>query len=84
MTLGKASSVKSQCANSICDPAAKNDLSSAKTLSTISTVGFIVGLAGIGAGILGLVMPEGQVTLKKTGGAGLTLYPTGNGLGGTF
>jgi len=58
LTLAEAGTVKSQCANGICDPAAKNDLDSASSLATISTIGFAV--AGVGAvcGVVGLLLPR--------------------------
>jgi hypothetical protein len=58
LTLAEAGSVKSQCARGICDPAAKNDLDSASSLATISTIGFAV--AGVGAvcGVVGLLLPR--------------------------
>lgn len=86
MTLGKASDVKDNCANNVCGPEAKDDLDGANTLGLISTVGFVVGIAGLGAGILGLVMPEAMTTKGMGEGPrfGLRLHPTANGIGGTF
>jgi len=72
MTLSKANKVDPQCANDICAPAAKSDLDSAKTLGTISTIGFAVGAAGVVAGVVGLLLPrERRVAwLGPTGIAG--------------
>lgn len=58
MTLSKASDVEPQCANNICAPTAKDDLESANTLSTVSTIAFAVGGAGILAGAIGLLLPR--------------------------
>lgn len=52
MTLSKASDVEPECANDICAPTAKDNLDSAHTLSSISTIGFIVG--GVGAVAVGV------------------------------
>ncbi|MBX3232283.1 MAG: hypothetical protein KIT84_21910 [Labilithrix sp.] len=81
MTLGKASDVSQLCENNICAPSAQSDLDSATLLATVSTIAFGVGLAGIGAGVLGLAMPRQGET---KGHAGLSIRPTLNGLGGTF
>jgi hypothetical protein len=58
LTLSKASTVKVQCQNDICDPNAKADLDSAGTLATISTIGFIAGGAGLALGVVGLLLPR--------------------------
>lgn len=77
MTLGKASDVAPQCARNICAPSAQKDLDSANTLSTVSTIAFGIGVVGLGAGILGLVMP-------REGGRRGSIRPTMNGVEGTF
>lgn len=85
MTLNKASDVKKSCEDNICGPEAKKDLDRANTLGTVSTIAVAVGIAGIGAGILGLAMPPKDA---KTGAGsskiGLRLHPTVSGIGGTF
>ena len=58
LTLSKAGDVKPQCANGICDPAAKGDLDSASSMATISTIGFAAGGAGILCGVVGLLLPR--------------------------
>jgi hypothetical protein len=58
LTLAEAGTVKSQCARGICDPAAKDDLASASSLATISTVGFAVAGAGAVCGVVGLLLPR--------------------------
>ena len=58
LTLSKAGDVKTQCANGICDPAAKSDLDSASSLATISTIGFAVAGAGALCGVVGLLLPR--------------------------
>ncbi len=58
LTLSEAGTVKAQCENGICDRKVKNDLDSANSLATISTLGFAV--AGVGAvcGVVGLLLPR--------------------------
>jgi hypothetical protein len=48
MVLSKKSTLKGECTNDVC-PAGNSDLSSANTLATVSTVGFIA--AGVGAAV---------------------------------
>ncbi|MDB5214597.1 MAG: hypothetical protein JWO86_2524 [Myxococcaceae bacterium] len=60
LTLSKAGDVKTQCANGICDPAAKTDLDSANSLATISTIGFAVGGAGALCVVVGLLLPRSR------------------------
>lgn len=58
LTLSKAGTVKAQCENDICDPSAKDDLDSAGTLATISTIGFAAGGVGLVCGVVGLLLPK--------------------------
>ena len=58
ITLSKAGTVKTQCENGICDPAAKADLDSAGSLATISTIGFAAAGAGLVCGVVGLLLPR--------------------------
>jgi hypothetical protein len=65
LALGKDSTVKSNCPNQICPPAFHDDLNSAKTFSTISTVSFGVGLIGIGVGVWGLISTSSSAAAVK-------------------
>ncbi|MDB4938305.1 MAG: hypothetical protein JWP87_5277 [Labilithrix sp.] len=87
LTLAKSGTVKTQCENGICDPAAKADLDSASSLATISTIGFAV--AGVGAvcGVVGLVLPKTKSeTALQSGGvrAAVWLGPGSMGVRGSF
>jgi hypothetical protein len=75
----KASDVKAQCENNICDPAAKSDLDSAKSMATISTIGFAVGGAGLVAGAIGLFLPKDHTTTTA-----VWVGPGSVGLAGAF
>ncbi len=55
IALSKASTVKSECPNGQCPPAAHSDLNLTNALSTTSTVAFVIGALGVGVGIVGLV-----------------------------
>ena len=68
MTLSRANRVEPQCANDICAPTARDDLDSARTLGTISTVAFVVGGVGIAAGVVGLLLPKRSHVALGPGG----------------
>ena len=77
MTLSKASDVKAQCENGICDPSARSALSSSQSLATVSTVGFIAAGVGLTAGIIGLALPKTstETALQSRGLAGTSFWP---------
>lgn len=87
MTLSKASDVKAQCANGICDPAAESDLSSSKSTATVSTIGFIAGGVGLTVGIIGLLLPKTTTETalhSRERSAAFWVGPGSAGLRGTF
>ena len=90
LTLSKAGDVKTQCANGICDPAAKSDLDSASSLATISTIGFAVAGAGALCGVVGLLLPRTHVETSQTAlqsgerRAAVWIGPGGMGVRGSF
>ena len=55
MSLSKTSTLKEQCPNDRCPAALEDDLASARTLATVSTIAFVIAGAGIVAGVVGLV-----------------------------
>jgi hypothetical protein len=69
MSLGKTSDLKDRCPDDRCTPAEQGDLDSASTLATISTIGFGVGIAGVAAGVVLLVVrpKEARVTARRAG-----------------
>ena len=82
LTLSKSGSVKAQCANNVCDPAAQSELDSANSLATISTIGFIAGGAGLALGVVGLLLPK--ATVEPLIQSGLWVSPTSVGLRRSF
>jgi len=95
LTLSKASDVKSQCENGICDPAAAGDLDTSRGLATISTIGFAVAGAGVVLGVVGLLLPRTSSTRERARSvpsqtalhftnSGLWVGPGSAGVGGTF
>lgn len=84
MTLSRASKAKSNCVGNECDPAAQSDIDAARTLGTVSTISFGVGLVGAGVGVYGLLRPPTATTPAQ----GLVVRPwvgPGNaGIAGSF
>lgn len=56
MSATKTSDIKAGCEGTRCPEDSQSDIDSAKTLATVSNIGFGVGILGLGVGILGLVM----------------------------
>ncbi len=57
MAMSNASSAKDSCEGNRCRPEAQSDIDSSKTMGTISTISFAVGVLGAGVGIYGLLNP---------------------------
>jgi hypothetical protein len=77
------SKAKENCDTSAkeCGPAGQSDLQSSRTWSTVSNVGFGVGLAGIALGTYGLLTAKPG---KRESAVNVTLYPGGAGVFGRF
>lgn len=59
LALGKKGSLDGQCtADKLCGPSARSDLDAAQTFGTISTIGFVVGVVGVAAGVVLFLWPE--------------------------
>ena len=90
LSFSKASEVKDQCTNDVCPAKLQGDLDSAKSLGTISTIAFVAGGVGVGAGVLGLVLKSTESSSESppAATAKLTLRPdvgpTWMGLHGSF
>ncbi|MDB4998650.1 MAG: hypothetical protein JWM74_6082 [Myxococcaceae bacterium] len=72
ISMSKTSSLKDQCPNGKCPPSVydsssfQSDLSSAKTMGTVSTISFIVGGVGIGVGVVALFLPSSASASAST------------------
>lgn len=78
--MSKQSSLDDTCTNKACPPSSKDDITSLKTSSMLSTIGFVAGGVGlVSAAVLYFVGKPSHATIGKA-----TLAPMGNGFGGTF
>lgn len=67
MELGKVSGLESLCPDKQCPPEHRSEVDSARTLATISTVGFAVGAAGAVTGAVLLVLRKKPDPAKASG-----------------
>jgi hypothetical protein len=93
MSISKVSDVKEQCPNDRCPPERQPDIDSAKSLGTVSTIAFIAGGVGVGAGVIGLVLQSRESNAEQPPGTTAratslkiqpNVGPTWAGLSGTF
>lgn len=89
MSISKTGTLKDVCQNDVCPPDKQGDIDDAKGLGNVSTIAFIVGAAGIGAGVVGLVLSGKEKRERTTDPrqAGLVrpiVSPTYLGLSGRF
>ena len=82
LALGKASDVKSACSGTHCPPGTKSTVTSGRTMATVSTIGFVVGGAGLVAAAVGYFV----LSKPSTTTARITPFVTASSLGldGTF
>ncbi|HEX8795126.1 MAG TPA: hypothetical protein VF765_29465 [Polyangiaceae bacterium] len=62
MSMSQTSSIKnsSACSGNVCNSSKDGDISSAKTLATVSTISFIAGGVGLTVGVIGLFVGGGS------------------------
>jgi len=87
LALGEHGSLDSACNTSkVCPSSSQGTLDSLHTTSTVSTIGFVVGGLGVGAGVALLFLPIAHRDSKAEQGLVLQPYvgPTGAGLAGRF
>ena len=82
-----ASDLKSKCAGNVCPatPALQDEYSSAKGMSTASTVGFVLGGLGVAAGVVLIVVrPGAEAGTPSPASVGVAIGPASVGLTGVF
>jgi hypothetical protein len=90
LSISQVSDVKKDCPNDVCPASRQGDLDSAKSLGTVSTIAFIAGGVGVGAGIVGLVLSSKEASAEPAAGTSAKVTvrpdvgPTWMGLHGTF
>jgi hypothetical protein len=69
MSLSATSAAKEHCSGNQCQPAAQEDIDSAKLLANVANIGFGAAILGTGLGIVGLVTSGGrsEPVLSSTG-----------------
>jgi len=60
MSLSATSAAKEHCTGNLCQPAAQDDIDSAKLLGNVANIGFGAAILGTGLGIIGLVTSGGS------------------------
>ncbi len=91
LSLSKKSTLKQECTNDVCGPSASSTLSSAKTLATVSDVGFVFAGAGAAVAVVSFVLSNRSSAAHLAPSAsaiGVSVTPwisaTGAGVTGTF
>lgn len=59
LAMSKTNAAKEQCDGTRCPPSTRDDLSSARTMATVSTASFAAAAIGLGVGIYGIVSSKG-------------------------
>jgi len=62
VVLGKKGTIEDNCVETMCNAAGKEAADSAKTLGTVSTIGFGVGIVGLGAAAVMLLMEPSKTS----------------------
>ena len=83
MAAGKKSSLDQVCQSKNCPTTSQGDIDAMNTDATVSTVGFSVGLVGVGVGIVLLMVRPGEGSASPSS-VGLTVGPGSLGLSGAF
>lgn len=85
LALSKASKAKDVCDGSRCPPSAQDDIDGSKSMGTISTIAFGVGILGAGVGVYGLLSGKSEPS-ARVGSVRLTpgVGPGWASVGGSF
>jgi hypothetical protein len=88
MALGKRSDLDATCTSRVCPPTSKDAISSLKTTSTISTIGFIAGGVGLALGATLFIVGRPSSSEERGASASVSVRPyvgwSSAGLVGSF
>jgi hypothetical protein len=82
LTLGKKSTIDSECPDRACSPSGKSAVDSAQTTGLISTIGFGVGLVGLAGGAVLFLTARSPSQPSTTKGGRWAPMLTGGANGG--
>ncbi len=86
LALSHKNNATPSCDGNRCPPSVHDEVDSAKSMATISTIGFVVGGVGAAVGLAGLIWPSSASASTQSARARIhpVLYPTGAGVVGCF
>lgn len=74
LSLSKTSSIKDNCAGTICPATTAEDISSATTLANVSNISFALGAAGVAVGVVGIFL-SGSSGDKRPASGSIRVMP---------
>ncbi len=84
VSLSHTDAAKKLCTGQSCPPSAHDELGTARTTATVSTISFIVAGVGAGAAVAGFILGRGASEAPKSGFVRPYLSPFGAGITGAF
>lgn len=81
LSMSKTSSIKVKCSDGVCPKSTENDISSAKTLATVSNVSFALAVVGAGVGFYGMTLNKKADSARRID---VRVGLTGVAVGGAF
>jgi hypothetical protein len=75
IALGNKSDLDSQCQNKTCPNSSQDSISAMSRNATISTIGFAVGVIGVGVAVVDFIIAKPHVVEEKSGKNGFQIAP---------